>query len=217
MATFAADEAAAVRFELHPTRSLALRLYGNVRNAAAVKKAIIEASADDANALKEATVIDPSLVVSVLHVVAAANIVLSRVAAAADSAPCEAAKPAAGAAPAPGRRGLKTRSVHLELIYCLSASKSISDAMRSFGIGDASTSLLVAQFEGAEATLAPIEAIIEGERIPLGELASQDSRSAAGSSKAQRIAQHFKITADELSVSSLEDAVVTRIATKEYF
>ena len=85
------------------------------------------------------------------------------------------------------------------------------------GIGDASTSLLVAQFEGAEATLAPIEAIIEGERIPLGELASQDSRSAAGSSKAQRIAQHFKITADELSVSSLEDAVVTRIATKEYF
>ena len=26
-----------------------------------------------------------------------------------------------------------------------------------------------------------------------------------------------KVTADELSVSSLEDAVVTRIATKEYF
>ena len=36
----AADEAAAVRFELHPTRSLALRLYGNVRNAAAVQKAL---------------------------------------------------------------------------------------------------------------------------------------------------------------------------------
>ena len=111
MATFAADEAAAVRFELHPTRSLALRLYGNVRNAAAVKKAIIEASADDANALKEATVIDPSLVVSVLHVVAAANIVLSRVAAAADPAPGDAAKPAGGATPAPGRRGLKTLSL----------------------------------------------------------------------------------------------------------
>ena len=217
MALMEAEDASTIRFELHPTRSLALRLYSNVRNAAAVKKAIIEASADDANALKEATVVDPSLVVSALHVVAAANIVLSRVAAAADPGPSDAAKPAGGATPAPGRRGLKTRSVHLELIYCLSGSKSISDAMRSFGIGDASTSLLVAQFEGAEATLAPIEAIIEGERIPLSELASQDSRSAAGSSKAQRIAQHFKITDDELSVSSLEDAVVTRIATKEYF
>ena len=115
------------------------------------------------------------------------------------------------------RQGLKTRSTHLELIYCLSGSKSIKDAMRSFGIDDASTSLLVAQFDGTEATLAPVVGLIEGEHIALDELASQDSRPAAGESKEQRIAKHFKITADELSVSSLESAVVTRIATKEYF
>ena len=33
----------------------------------------------------------------------------------------------------------------------------------------------------------------------------------------QRIVQHFKVPAAELTISSLEDAVLTRIAAKEVF
>lgn len=110
------------------------------------------------------------------------------------------------AAQAAGR--LATRSLHSELLLCLSPGNNISDALRRFGPSASTSSLIVARFDGEEDEAAQAAAHVgRAQRLPLASL--------GGLVDVAALRKIYKPTAEELGSGSLADAVLSRIGFRE--
>uniref|UniRef100_G3MMJ2 Kinase binding protein CGI-121 n=1 Tax=Amblyomma maculatum TaxID=34609 RepID=G3MMJ2_AMBMU len=103
---------------------------------------------------------------------------------------------------------MKTRSLLSEILYILGPTGSIGDSLRQMGAQDSDTTLvLVCMNDPEDRHLNSLKEHIKGSQLPL------DSIPQFTDCKA--LAKLFKVTEKELSVGSLLDAVVTRIALKD--
>ncbi|GAA0164454.1 hypothetical protein LIER_39790 [Lithospermum erythrorhizon] len=105
------------------------------------------------------------------------------------------------------RDSLTTRTIHSELVYNYSASKHISESLKRCGIGNDTTYILVARFRASTEDIEAVRKLIKGKEIDLDELESQANK--------PHILKHYKIPAPELEISSLADAVICRIASRD--
>lgn len=106
---------------------------------------------------------------------------------------------------------LTTRSVYTEILYCLSMSKNISRSLSEFGVGDDDRHVLVVLLRkpGEEAASADVVLeCVKGERRPVSRIREYTD--------VNRVRRCYKIDEDELRVTSLVDAVVSRISCKEF-
>lgn len=102
-----------------------------------------------------------------------------------------------------------TRTLHSEVIYNLSPSKNISDAFRRFGMGDKDTSVLLVQIHSqGQGTISQVAKHVQGEMVNLSRLQYL--------SDVNKIKKIYKVQESELRVSTLLDAVVGRMASKEF-
>ncbi|ERN09775.1 hypothetical protein AMTRI_Chr08g159570 [Amborella trichopoda] len=108
---------------------------------------------------------------------------------------------------AKSRDMLTTRTLHSELVYNYSGSKHITESLKRCGISEDSSYILAARFDASPDELTAIEKLIHGKKIDLDELEGR-------ANKAQ-IQKHYKISGQELGISSLADAIACRIAARD--
>ncbi|KAL5714173.1 hypothetical protein ACHQM5_016170 [Ranunculus cassubicifolius] len=105
------------------------------------------------------------------------------------------------------RDSLTTRTLHSELVYNYSGSKHITESLKRCGISETCTYILVALFNGTSGEMEAAKKLVNGKEIDLEELDSRANK--------PQIQKHYKITAPELGISSLSDAIVCRIAARD--
>ncbi|KAL2607881.1 hypothetical protein R1flu_026454 [Riccia fluitans] len=105
------------------------------------------------------------------------------------------------------RGSLTTRTVHSELIFNYSGSKHITESLKRCGISDNTSYILVARFDASPADVAAVRALVRGNELDLSELPKRADRAV--------ILKHYKISSVELDTSSLEDAIICRIAARD--
>ncbi|CAI9104337.1 OLC1v1002985C1 [Oldenlandia corymbosa var. corymbosa] len=108
---------------------------------------------------------------------------------------------------AKSRESLTTKTLHSELVYNYSGSKHISESFKRCGISESSTYILVAWFNASVDEVTAIGELIKGKEIELDELDGRADHS--------QIQKHYKISSLELGVSSLADAITSRIAVRD--
>ncbi|XP_063953248.1 EKC/KEOPS complex subunit TPRKB-like isoform X1 [Lytechinus pictus] len=102
----------------------------------------------------------------------------------------------------------KTRTVNSEIIYSLSPSTNISESFKVFAMGSTDTSVAVVVLNDPDQTnLKSIAAKIEGVCVPLSQLSMHTDEI--------MIKKKYSISKPELSVGSLEDAVICKMATSD--
>ncbi|KAG8046114.1 hypothetical protein GUJ93_ZPchr0008g11375 [Zizania palustris] len=106
-----------------------------------------------------------------------------------------------------GRESLTTRTLHSELVYNYSGSKHITESLKRCGIYDDTTYILAARFDASDEEIKAVEKLICGTKIDLAELETRANQ--------PQILKHYKITPQELSISTLPDAIVCRIAARD--
>ncbi|KAL2457755.1 Kinase binding protein [Forsythia ovata] len=108
---------------------------------------------------------------------------------------------------AKSREALTTRTLHSELVYNYSGSKHISESLKRSGISDSTSYILVARFGASADEVTAIKELIKGAEIALDELEERANQA--------QIQKHYKISALELGISSLSDAITCRIAARD--
>ncbi|GER36427.1 EKC/KEOPS complex subunit CGI121 [Striga asiatica] len=108
---------------------------------------------------------------------------------------------------AKSRESLTTRTLHSELVYNYSGSKHISESLKRCGISDNTSYVLVARFGASVDEMTVVKGIVKGIEIGLEEL--------EGRADQTQIDKHYKISAVELGISSLSDAITCRIAARD--
>ncbi|XP_012233804.1 EKC/KEOPS complex subunit TPRKB-like [Linepithema humile] len=105
---------------------------------------------------------------------------------------------------------LITRTVYTEILYCLSMSKNISRSLTDYGISNSDKNILVILIHKLDEEQPILEVLgsIKGERIPISRIQEFTD--------VNLIKKTYKIDEDELCVSSLTDAIVSRISSKEF-
>ncbi|CAK4068282.1 unnamed protein product [Aphanomyces euteiches] len=101
---------------------------------------------------------------------------------------------------------LTTNSIHSELVFNLSGSRNVTDSLRRFGISNETTQLVVCAFDDAS-LLEKLQ--IEGTREDVDKIGDHLT-----ADQITALKKLYKIQDTELEVSSLSDAIVCRIATK---
>ncbi|XP_045619495.1 EKC/KEOPS complex subunit Tprkb isoform X1 [Procambarus clarkii] len=135
----------------------------------------------------EASLIKPEMLVDPFQVLVAANKAVRSLAA----------------------KKMVTRSVFAEIIFNLSPSKNITDSLKNFGLGDSDTEILavVLDQESGE-KLQKLNGQIKGQQTALTEMLNLTNSA--------KIKQLYKVTDADLDVSNLLDAVISRMACKEF-
>ncbi|KAK9988371.1 hypothetical protein SO802_028610 [Lithocarpus litseifolius] len=105
------------------------------------------------------------------------------------------------------RESLTTRTLHSELVYNYSGSKHITESLKRCGISESTTYILAARFNVTLDEVKAVEKLIHGKEIDLEELKDRANQA--------QIQKQYKITAPELGISSLADAIVCRIAARD--
>ncbi|CAJ2661464.1 unnamed protein product [Trifolium pratense] len=105
------------------------------------------------------------------------------------------------------RDSLTTRTLHSELVYNYSGSKHITESLKRCGISETTTYVLAARFDATPNEIKAIEKLVIGKEIDLEEL--------EGRANQAQIQKHYKISASELGISSLADAITCRIAARD--
>ncbi|CAL4977719.1 unnamed protein product [Urochloa decumbens] len=105
------------------------------------------------------------------------------------------------------RESLTTRTLHSELVYNYSGSKHITESLKRCGISDDTTYILAARFDASDEEMKAVDKLISGTEIDLGQLESRANQ--------PQILKHYKITPQELLISTLPDAIVCRIAARD--
>jgi len=103
----------------------------------------------------------------------------------------------------------KTRNIHSEILYNMSPSNSISGSLKTFGVTNDQTSFLCASVYKGGSEPNGVETVLkmaDGTVTPLTTL--------EGSCQVEKIKELYKIGDEELTIGSLSDAVVMRIASK---
>ncbi|XP_008800781.1 EKC/KEOPS complex subunit TPRKB [Phoenix dactylifera] len=108
---------------------------------------------------------------------------------------------------AKSRESLSTRTLHSELVYNYSGSKHITESLKRCGISDDTTYILAARFGASHDEMKDIEKLISGKEIDLEEL--------EGRANHAQIQKHYKVSPQELAISSLADAITCRIAARD--
>ncbi|KAL7002815.1 hypothetical protein U1Q18_003973 [Sarracenia purpurea var. burkii] len=108
---------------------------------------------------------------------------------------------------AKSRESLTTRTLHSELVYNYSGSKHITESLKRCGISESSTYILVARFGASVEEMKAMENLVNGKEIDLDEL--------QGRANQAQIQKHYKISAVELGISSLADAITCRVAARD--
>lgn len=108
---------------------------------------------------------------------------------------------------AKSRDSLTTRTLHSELVFNYSGSKHITESLKRCGISDNCTYVLVAIFDASSDVMEAAEKLIHGKEVNLEELEVRANK--------PQIQKHYKITAPELEISSLSDAITCRIAARD--
>lgn len=109
------------------------------------------------------------------------------------------------------RNRLTTKSVYTEVLFCLSLSKNISRSLNEFGINDTDKNIIVIlihKFSEKQAISADILNSIMGERIPVSRIQEFTD--------VNLVKKTYKINDDELHVSDLTNAIVSRIGCKDF-
>jgi len=104
---------------------------------------------------------------------------------------------------------MKTRTLHSEIIFNLSPSTNINDSFKKFGILDNTKDILVVMITQENA----VEKISELSRLMKGTLVSLTSL--ATISDKEKIKKVYGVSDKELQCDSLENGIITRIATKD--
>lgn len=107
------------------------------------------------------------------------------------------------------RNRLITKTTYTEVLFCLSMSKNISRSLTEFGIGDSDRNILLIFLHepDEERGMSQVLEGIEGRGVPVSRIGDFTD--------VNLVRKIYKIDEDELRVSSLVDAVVTRISCKE--
>lgn len=108
---------------------------------------------------------------------------------------------------AKSRESLTTRTLHSELVYNYSGSKHISESLKRCGISDGTTYILAARFGASQDEMENIAKVIQGKEIDLEELKARANEA--------QIQKHYKISSQELSISSLSNGITCRIACRD--
>lgn len=108
---------------------------------------------------------------------------------------------------AKSRETLTTRTLHSELVYNYSGSKHISESLKRCGISDGTTYILAARFSASQDEMENIAKVIQGKEIDLEELKARANEA--------QIQKHYKISSQELSISSLSNGITCRIACRD--
>ena len=111
------------------------------------------------------------------------------------------------------KNGLVTKTLHSEIIFNCSPKTNINEAFRRFGANDASTAILVASLDlkGEEENASKIRKLINGREI------EATNGNLCRFADLEAIRKYYKLDecGEELKISSLEEAVLTRIGTRE--
>ncbi|KAH0940723.1 hypothetical protein HID58_000360 [Brassica napus] len=83
----------------------------------------------------------------------------------------------------------------------------ITESLKRCGISESSTYILAARFNASPLEMEEVAKLIKGKEIDLEELKTHANQA--------HILKHYKITSQELGISSLEDAIVCRIAARD--
>ncbi|KAF9599949.1 hypothetical protein IFM89_001984 [Coptis chinensis] len=83
----------------------------------------------------------------------------------------------------------------------------ITESLKRCGISDNCTYVLAARFNASSDEMKSIEKLIHGKEINLEELEKRPNK--------PQILKHYKISAPELVISSLADAIVCRLAARD--
>ncbi|XP_077865154.1 EKC/KEOPS complex subunit TPRKB-like [Saccoglossus kowalevskii] len=103
---------------------------------------------------------------------------------------------------------MKTRNINSEILFNLSPTNNITDSFKKFGINEDDNTILVAVIDDNNGEkLRDITQCIDGTRMELNELQI--------CTDIGKIKKVYKIQDTELKQSSLLDAVVCRMATKD--
>lgn len=103
---------------------------------------------------------------------------------------------------------MKTRSLLSEVLYVLGPTGSIGDSLRQMGAQDTDSTFVVVRLDDpGDSHLKTLMERIKGRQLPLDSIPQFTDT--------QALAKLFKVTEKELSVGTLLDAVVTRIALKD--
>ena len=121
---------------------------------------------------------------------------------------------------------MKTKSIQSEVLYQLSSSTKITDALQQYTIHSESTEICFIYVASADASNSSCETFltvpefnthiqnlaVEGIEMDPVEISST---SILTMDKRAKIVRYFKITPQELEVSGLEESVSTRLAVKD--
>eukprot|EP00918_Siedleckia_nematoides_P067651 GHVU01147208.1.p3 GENE.GHVU01147208.1~~GHVU01147208.1.p3 ORF type:complete len:136 (+),score=23.42 GHVU01147208.1:594-1001(+) len=107
--------------------------------------------------------------------------------------------------------GMKTKTLHAEVLYQLYISTSINESLTTYGIkAESTTSIVCVSVDASPEEEATLDSIVDGDRSPLNAL----SQSAAHQSK---LAKAAKCTDAELGcIGGVEAAVNFRAAVKNF-
>ncbi|KAG0712027.1 EKC/KEOPS complex subunit Tprkb [Chionoecetes opilio] len=106
---------------------------------------------------------------------------------------------------------MATRSLYTEVIFNLSTKKNIGNALKTFGMGDEDKEVLAVVLgteEEVEARAKKIKEQIKGKVTAISELATLTQES--------QVKELYKVTKEDLSVGSLLEAVVARMACRDF-
>mmetsp|Transcript_13733 Transcript_13733/g.29302 ORF Transcript_13733/g.29302 Transcript_13733/m.29302 type:complete len:182 (-) Transcript_13733:124-669(-) len=169
-----------VDMELQPGHSLSLCMFVDVTNAAELRAAILRQS-------YEAAFINALMIADEFQILVAANKALH----------------------SNLKGSMTTKGLHTEVLFCLAASKSIADALSTFGISDQSKSIVIAAFDTKPDKFIEIASSVHGTVVPLSTVST--------SCDVEKIKKVYKIAPAELSMpgSSLTDCAACRIAVRD--
>lgn len=109
------------------------------------------------------------------------------------------------------RNRLTTKSIYTEILFCLSTSKNISRSLNEFGINNNDKNIIVMLIHNLDEKQTVFEDIlgsIKGERVSVSKIQEFTD--------VNLLKKIYKIKEDELRVSNLTDAVVSRISCKDF-
>ncbi|NP_001086678.1 TP53RK binding protein L homeolog isoform X2 [Xenopus laevis] len=104
---------------------------------------------------------------------------------------------------------MKTRTLNSEILFNLSPTNNISEAFKKFGLADNDSGVLVVLTEDGTKTLQSQEIIsqIDGQQVSLTALTEFTD--------IQKVKKMYKLTAQEDKISTVLEAVLCRMSTKD--